>query len=272
MWAINQRVITSEFPIEEDTTRIPISVQYGNDFVQDIANGLSTFFRLSDNGNGKETITHDPCQMHYFAEERGCLHNLTGTFGRTPFVENSKPYDLKVNNLEELRTLKEEFLTRPFMMETFFEGEVWCGSTVIRAPRTCIIATINPKHPEVYQLLQNAFDKADEYFQNNENFSIEISVFKALKEWFSMELYENTGVSWCVNTCALGGRWHISIYNNTPRVIMTDCPGFLGAMAVALCSPCFCLSGAGYSIYRRLTCKKINVKLDNPPFFRALKI
>ena len=37
MWAINQNVITSEVPIQEDTARMPISVQYGNDFVQDIA-------------------------------------------------------------------------------------------------------------------------------------------------------------------------------------------------------------------------------------------
>ena len=272
MWAINQNVITSEVPIQEDTARMPISVQYGNDFVQDIANGLSTCFRLSDNVNGKETIVHDPNQMHYFAEERGCLHKLTRTFGRTPFVENSKPYDLKVNNLEELRTLKEEFLTRPFMMETFFEAEMLCGTTPIQTPRTCVIATINPNNPEVYQLLRNAFDKADEYFQNNENFSIEINVFKALREWFSMQLYENTGICWCVNACAIGGRWHISIYNNTRRVVITDYPGPLAGMAFALCLPCCCLSGAGYSIYRRLTCKTISVKLDNPPFYGALKI
>ena len=212
MWAINQPVITSGFPVEEDTTKVLISVQYGNDFVQDIANGLSTYFHLSDNGHGKETIVHDPYQRQYFAEARGCLHNLTRTFGRTPFVENSKPYDLKVNNLEELRARKEEFFTRPFMMETFFEGDIWCGDTVIQTPPTCIIATINPKHPEVYQLLQNAFNKADEYFQNNDNLSTEISVFKVLKKWFSMELYEDTGFSWCVNTCALGGRWHNNIH------------------------------------------------------------
>ena len=76
MWAISQNVITSEVPIHEDTIRIPISVQYGNDFVQDIANGLSTCFRLSDSVNGKETIVHDLRQMHYFAEEPGCLHKL----------------------------------------------------------------------------------------------------------------------------------------------------------------------------------------------------
>ena len=70
------------------------------------------------------------------------------------------------------------------MVETFFEGEIWCGDTVIQTPRTCIIATINSKDPEVHQLLQNAFGKADEVFQNNENLSIEISVFKALKKWF----------------------------------------------------------------------------------------
>ena len=273
MRAINQHVITSELPIEEDTTGIPISVQYGNDFAQDIANGLSTCFRLSDNGHGKETIVHDPCQMHYFAEQPGCFHNSTPTIGRTPFVENSKPYDLKVNNLEELRKLKEEFLTRPFMLETFFEGEALCGNTVgNRTPRTCLIATINPQHSDVYQLLQNAFDEADEYFQKNENFSIEISVFKALKGWFSIELYKDTGVPWFVNTCAFGGRWHISIYNNTPRIIMTNYPGILGELAVALCSPCFCLYGAGYSIYRRFTCNTINVELNNLPFFRALRI
>ena len=272
MRTINQLVITSEFPIGEDTTIIPISVQYGNNFVQDISNGLSTCFRLSDNGHGKETIVHDPRQMHYFAEERGCFHNVTPTSGRTPFVENSKPYDLKVNSLDELRTLEEEFLTRPFMLETFFEGESLCGDYGIRTPRTCLIATINPEHPDVYQLLKNAFDEADEYFQKNENFSIEISVFEALKNWFSVELYKDTGASWFVNTCALGGRWHISIYNNAPRIIMTNYPGILGEMVTAFCSPCFCLYGAGYSIYRRFTCNTISVKLNNYPFFRALKI
>ena len=175
----------------QDTPQIAVSVQRGNDFVHDINTGISQSFLFGNNTNGEATIVHDPKRINFFSQERilkddySCQSLLchVSVFGETPFVENSRSCDLKVESLEKLYALKEEFLSVPLMMEIYFRGHRQSGNIIYQLPRECFIVTINPKHPDVRQEFEKAFDKAIHCMQEGKNFSIEISVYDGVKSW-----------------------------------------------------------------------------------------
>ena len=264
-----------------DTSHIAISVQRGGDFSDDINHGISSQFRFYNAANGLPTIVHDPEQIHFFAQERIreedylCRSVLCDvrTSGETPFVENSKSCDLKVNDLEELKILKEQFLARPFMMEIFFKGHRKSGKTRYILPRECFIVTVNPKHPDVQQAFAEAFDEAIECMEQGKKFSIEISVYDVVKSWLEDTMYNSTGYAWNFNNCGMGDRWHVSIYNDSPRIICCGHDRLLlrGCCAFWFCClPFWCLSYTSYRMYRGVTCTTINVNIKSRPFYKGL--
>ncbi|XP_066912492.1 uncharacterized protein [Clytia hemisphaerica] len=276
-----EQIFSTLAHVRPDSSQVPISVQRGNDFVHDINIGLSRSFRFSGNGqNGEQTIVHDPNQFHFFSQERQprdpysctemCLAD-TRVFGETPFVENSQPLDLKVDCIDELRRLKEEFLTRPFMMEVFFKGHRKSGNTRYLLPRECYIVTVNPGNPEVHQVLESSFDKAIECMERGKNFAIEISVYDAVKGWLQQVMYKSTGHYWSFNNFGMGERWHI--YNNSPRIICcgNDKTGLRLFCALCFCLlPFWCCSYTAYRAHRGVTCKTMNPNLDLAVFYKGI--
>ena len=282
MISIDQ-VLNSLAAPDRETSQIAISVQRGGDFVADINSGLSSQFRFSNTANGLPTIIHDPKRIHFFAQDRireedySCRAMCCDvrTYGETPFVENSKSCDVKVNNLEELQILKEEFLSRPFMMEIYFKGHRRSGNTRYILPRECYIVTVNPRHAEVQQAFVESFDKAMECMEQRKKFSIEISVYDVVKSWLEQTLYDSTGHFWNFNNCGVGDRWHVSIYNDTPRMICCGHDRLLCRGCCAFwfcCLPFWCLSYTSYRMYRGVTCTTINVNIKSLPFYKGLLV
>jgi len=253
--------------VPELSSQLPaLSVQFGNDFTSYVNEGLSQLFKIKhiDDGSyhGINVIEHDPDLIHYFAEERGIMHTSQRTFGRTPYVINKEFFDMKVDSSTDLRKLKDDLLSKPFMLEVFFTArrEV-CGGTY-KLPRTCLIVTVNPKHPSIATLLSNAFSQADESFNNDEKFNIEIQLKPALQEWYKRFLFLEMDENWSIDET---GRWHLSIFNGSPRIVV--CPNNLAVACWVLLMPLCCLWYTGYQAYRHVTCKTIKVKVEEQPHY-----
>lgn len=250
----------------------PVSVQKAEEFIKQIREGKSQHFQLikpdrrrcyDSNINNRPEITHNPQDIHYYAtRRRECVYLSVPVSEDRPNVIHAECLDIKVKTLDDLQDLRTDMLSKPFIVELHFEAERCSGSIIYKMPLQCLVATVNPFNRHMRSSLTKAFDEAEEKMQDgNQSFCIEIDLKQGLMEWYRKSLLACTEKTWLIPT--IHGRWHLSIYNRSSRVIFLP-----NNWAFVLSVFSFPLWGPVYSCYkyhRSRTCHTIELNIDDEP-------
>ncbi|XP_070566691.1 uncharacterized protein [Ptychodera flava] len=214
--------------------------------MEDFVNGLPSFFDIRWNEEaGQPTIHQDPSRVNVFVHSDKHSDDFPDTKGGIIHVHTEEEFEAFVGG----------FLSKPMFFDVFCQNRKRSGN--FRIITTAYFAVlVNSSHPRIKEQLENGLDQARKCIRNGDKFALEFDFKDIVKSWFADTL---DGGALC-NGSYYSKYGRICITNHTKYQHCFDCSSETFDFWVC-CLPCCLLSCPTYTIYRKFTCKDIQIKM-----------